>query len=133
MMIYLKMLIEFLDKGIKTAADVTGLSKNKHFLTGAWIMMRYYPELVAASKRTDNDLDDKIVEELYQASQQFWPIDYSVSPKELPSGMDITAYVSAKVVEEIDFAVAAEKFLKALKPADPTHQPEDPDTGPHSD
>ena len=130
MLFYLQMIVEFLDKAIKGAADLTGFNDNKHFLTGMFLIQRYYPELKAAAARTDNTLDDKIVDELYETSQHFWPLGSAVTQIEL-DGNDITSYVEAKVTELTDIEVAIGELLAAKMPAQP-HSDEDPDTGPHS-
>lgn len=75
MLFWLEMLVSQLDKAIKEAANLSDFADNKHFLTGMWLIKRHYVELKAAALKTDNTIDDAVVDELYQAASYFWPDD----------------------------------------------------------
>lgn len=75
MLFWLEMIVSQLDKAIKSAVNLTDLAGNKHLMTSFWLIKRYYPELKDAALKTDNTIDDKVVDELWEAADYFWPDD----------------------------------------------------------
>jgi len=70
----LEMLIGSLDKILVLIKNVvaTGAEADKHVKSLAWLIIRYEPELRAKAMETTNTLDDKIISELVEASEQIW-------------------------------------------------------------
>lgn len=88
MLFWLQMLVSQLDKAIKEVASLSSFADNKHFLTGMWLIKRHYVELKAAALKTDNTIDDAVVDELYEAATYFWPDETVVALGEIIAPVD---------------------------------------------
>ena len=66
-------LVDRLDKAIHAGAGLLGVSEDKNYMTGLWLIKRYKPELDELADRSDTTIDDKIVNKLYQVACSAWP------------------------------------------------------------
>lgn len=67
----LETVVRYLSDAITWIVD--GAGDSKHILTAFWIVLRYEAELRELAAKSDNDLDDKVVEEIIEAARKYWP------------------------------------------------------------